>query len=1126
MAQANPFDQFDGPSAKATSAGANPFDQFDQTAYEPTYTGLARNTIAGTNEGIATVLGAPVDATTWAVNKGIQGVNRVAGRPVANEIKQPFGGSESIKRGIGAIGGDNPDTIEAKTPAERILRAGGEGAGEMVTGAGVVSLGRKALTTVAPKAYSVMEGLFGKPTIENAAIGATSGAGGQAAAEVVPDAYKPAAKIAGGVAGGATVLGARVVYEGGKFAVNAAKQAAMPFTKSGQEALAGSKIAGAASDVNAVKANLENGPQELVPGSKPTTFQQTGDMGLGQLERKVRTENPEDFIQRASEQNAARGSAISGVQQTGSPADVATHFRGVRSALDTATEASVKQARQAADQHIAAMGGAGNAEAHGELMRGAAQSARDAAKENERALWQAVDPENKLVMPGAPIASAAKRAEGELSKSAKPLEGEERAIFDVAKRYSDQTPFRDVMDLRSRISTAMSEERRNNGFTPVYGRLVRLRTAVEDSIDRAVENQAKVEKVAVARGELPVENTMAIRLAVGQNKPVSSGGAHSLLEFLASKGGLGPDAELEAIGAHGHIVNVSGLGRRKLVRQGGLPLDYAREAAEEAGYLRGDHNGTSSVNDLLDTVEAEIRGRKRYPEGHEGQESAHEAVLRNEREQHEHYQFVRGYEDDLRDAGHGELGAGIRQRAVHLMATEGMDADMAVEAALRKMDREEGHAAIYPTSAFENGRASGEGGGNVGGAEKGAAAGAGSRAPSISMEEGTPLDAAAIQRLKAASSATRERAATFDQGSTGTVLRPGPRQGEYRTPDSLVPSKIFHPGANGGESVRSYIGAVGEAQAVPAIADYAAFSLRRAAMRPDGTIDTAKALAWAKQHDAALAELPPAVRSRLANPGRAEEAVTAAVAARKDRMDTFDHSELAKVMGTDNSDVVRQVGSIFNSRDAVAKMQELAAAANGNSAAKAGLRRAVIEHVRSQFLSNAEAGTTGASTIKSDAFQTFMRTKTDVLAQVFEPEEIGALRAVASDLQRSSRTINATKLAGGSNTAQDTAHRAAMDGTILNRIAIEAAAATAGHAATQSVGGGVLGWLGARTVSALRDAGISHVDDLVKEAMLNPELARSLLQKVPGPSDKGAIDRIVRAAKQIAISGPVVGHSQ
>lgn len=977
MAQANRFDQFDSAPAEDKSKSKNRFDEFDNAPYQPTYTGLAHNTTAGVNEGIAKTLGYPADVVGGIVNQGAYVINkaaRAAGYPrkglsdliTGNEPKlipddvQPFGGSESIKRGMSAVGVENPDTVEAHTPAERILRAGGEGAGAMVTGAGETALLRKGLTAVAPKAYSVMEGLFGKPTVENAAIGATSGAGGQAASEVVPDQYKPAARLVGGVAAGASVLGARVVYEGGKFAVNAARSAAQPFTKSGQEALAGTKIAGAASDVNAVKANLENGPQELVPGSKPTTFQQTGDMGLGQLERKVRTENPEDFIQRGAEQNAARGSAISGIQQTGSPADVASHFRATRNALDTATEASVNQARQTAAQHTAAMGGAGNAEAHGELMRGAAQSARDTAKENERALWEAVDPDNKLVMPGTPIAAAAKRVEGELSKSAKPPEGEERAVLDVAKSYTDKTPFRDVMDLRSRISTAMSEERRASGFTPVYGRLVRLRGAVEDSIDRAVENQAKVDKQAVVQGRMSQEDTIGARLARE---------AH---DFLARRqANVATGSGVSPASGGGRPAAVPGIGRAEV------------PAGGQAGLPPGDQ--------------------------------------------------------------------GI---------------------------------------------------------------------------PGTPLDAAAAARLRAASTATRERAQTFDEGATGNVLKPGARQGEYRTPDSLVPSKIFHPGANGGEDVRSYINAVGEHQAVPAIADYAAFSLRRAAARPDGTIDTAKALAWAKQHDAALAELPAAVRSRLANPGRADEAVTAAVAARKQRMDAFDHSEIAKVMGTDNSDVVRQVGSVFGSRDGVARMNQLATAVKGNPAAEAGLRRAVVEHIRSQFLSNAEAGTTGASTIKADAFQTFMRTKTDILASVFKPEEIGALRAVANDLQRANRTINATKLAGGSNTAQDTAHRAAMDGTILNRLAVEASVAAVGHAATNSATGGIIGWFGTKAIAALRDAGISNVDDLVKEAMLNPELARALLQKVPAPSDKGAIERIVTAAKRIAVAGPAIGTTQ
>ncbi|WP_316219380.1 hypothetical protein [Bradyrhizobium sp. SZCCHNR2026] len=166
--------------------------------------------------------------------------------------------------------------------------------------------------------------------------------------------------------------------------------------------------------------------------------------------------------------------------------------------------------------------------------------------------------------------------------------------------------------------------------------------------------------------------------------------AQSLLEFLASKGGLGPDAELEAIGAHSHVVNVEGAGRRKLVRQGGWPLDYAREAAQEAGYLRSAHpDQTSTTNDLLDAIDAEIRGRKTYPDGFEGYKTQRELSARSEREQHDYERHIQGLQEDLAAAGHGELGADVRKRAVDLMARDGLDADTAVEHALAQLEQED-----------------------------------------------------------------------------------------------------------------------------------------------------------------------------------------------------------------------------------------------------------------------------------------------------------------------------------------------------------------------------------------------------------------------------------------------------
>lgn len=191
-----------------------------------------------------------------------------------------------------------------------------------------------------------------------------------------------------------------------------------------------------------------------------------------------------------------------------------------------------------------------------------------------------------------------------------------------------------------------------------------------------------------------------IATAEGRSAAPAAPKAQSLLEFIASKGGLGPDAELAAIGGEGHTVNVEGVGRRKLVRQGGLPLDYAREAAQEAGYLRGNHNGTSTVNDLLDAIDAEMRGQKRYPEGFEGHVGKREAAAMSERQQAEFDRHMQGFEEDLRAAGHGELGSDVKERAVRLMANDGMDADTAVEHALRQLEQEDAtgalHGAIFP----------------------------------------------------------------------------------------------------------------------------------------------------------------------------------------------------------------------------------------------------------------------------------------------------------------------------------------------------------------------------------------------------------------------------------------------
>lgn len=99
-------------------------------------------------------------------------------------------------------------------------------------------------------------------------------------------------------------------------------------------------------------------------------------------------------------------------------------------------------------------------------------------------------------------------------------------------------------------------------------------------------------------------------------KPVKS---VSLFQFLAKRGGLRPRPELQAILDGNPFIG----GQGPLVRRRGMELDDARQAAVDAGYLYETpwEGGVavSTVNQLLDLIADEARGRKVYPMGELGE---------------------------------------------------------------------------------------------------------------------------------------------------------------------------------------------------------------------------------------------------------------------------------------------------------------------------------------------------------------------------------------------------------------------------------------------------------------------------------------------------------------------------
>ncbi|MDI4655522.1 hypothetical protein [Xanthobacter autotrophicus] len=520
--------------AQPQQAGAGLFDDLipsrPQQPAQPAPGGLWNNATAGLNDAIYSTLGAPVDAATWLTNKGVQGINAVTGAELP-QARSNLPGSSRWLAGAGeAAGVNDPAKVQATSTEEKLARAAGAGVGGMIAPeAALGTLNRAGV--VGEGAMNMLGSIFGRSAsvgdvATNAAVGAAAGVGGQMAGQVVPEPWKPLAETAGNLVGGAVGAGAIAAGRGAAQLPQAWRDFRLsdPAT---QEAAAGRRLWDAASDpyaareaIDAANASKAVGmptepgamPRNLVAGSEPTTFQLTGDMGLGVLERASDSRFPAAFLERQADQNAARVGALRGIQPQGAPEQVVTALRQNLAALDEATGQAVTGATNAAREAAGRLGGEGTPEGYGTGIRQNIMDARGVAKERERALWQAVDPNGDLNLHGTGTREAARSIVKGLEKSAAPLAGEEAATIGTALQYPDVVPFREMTALRSRVSEALRQELSTNGQTRVYSRLSQLRGAIERDIENAVASKAAMEQQAVQAGAMSEDAAMEARL--------------------------------------------------------------------------------------------------------------------------------------------------------------------------------------------------------------------------------------------------------------------------------------------------------------------------------------------------------------------------------------------------------------------------------------------------------------------------------------------------------------------------------------------------------------------------------------------------------------------------------------
>lgn len=385
---------------------------------------------------------------------------------------------------------------------------------------------------------------------------------------------------------------------------------------------------------------------------------------------------------------------------------------------------------------------------------------------------------------------------------------------------------------------------------------------------------------------------------------------------------------------------------------------------------------------------------------------------------------------------------------------------------------------------------------------------------------GPTVDADAVARLAVANQATKDRAATFGAKPVSTVTASAGVKGTFRLPDGSVPNKFFHPGPTGYTDMQAL------QQAAPAgvqtVQDFAASSLRRAAMQDDGTLDPDKFARWSAQHAHAVRALPPEMQQQFATAAGASDALADAATARVAALKNAQGGAVGKVLNLPAGQPVGPVvGQILEGRTGQSDMAALAKATAGNPDARAGLRQAVVDHILHKYVGNTEAGTSGIDVIRSDQFQTFVKKNRGGLSQVFSPQEVSNIEAIGADIHRANRSQTALKLPGQSNTAQDAVGIAkhGAGGFVANR-ATDLLGVLLGH--HLHIGGGIgeaIGLGAAETLNGLRQAGINRIDDLVTKGMLDPDIARVLLSKVGKPTPALITGRLKALSRALQIGG-------
>ena len=721
------------------------------------------------------------------------------------------------------------------------------------------------------------------------------------------------------------------------------------------------------SDMDRVAIQRELGPLQsqrmnAVPGSEPTLSQVAPNPQIKALENQSKQLYNPEFAARQEAQNNAQLAAVRGVGGNGEPGSVGQFFTseldrltgegseyldalerqgqdrlgtaqaegeqrlgaldtGLKQGADTGRAALEAQGQaqtgRAAKRVISAsedIGGRTSPDTTGEALRGAVAGPEAIATARINRMYDAIDPENKLVVDKTPAIQAAQKVRAEfgpgqwnnLPPELAPVKYWTDKIAgsnDPAQRFNDFS--RDLQFLGTDIRTLRAKGIDPKSTTGHY--LGILKTAMQNSIEEAVDRAAASDgSIAERLGALGEQNGSVTGGRSGQSAGESPAGSTSGVAGAGGvssnpQGGLGGGQGGGAVavtqpGARGQSLRDLIIANRgvqdqggelkandldlvhhqrggRLVNPNGMTLDRARELAAENGFIRPN----ADINEFLDA----LTSQKPVYRISDAADQINERQAARQAAQETHDRFMAGA--NIKEAASRMGGRLSPEEEAHAtdLHIQGADTFQAVHDAARA-----GEEGVFQRNAEHNA---------VG--APGVPLAARQAEMPVNRPQLTPnLTAEDAAKISGARLAHAQKKETFWTGPVGEVLKGGPTYGSYSLENANVARKFLTEQPNEPGRVQKFIDAVGgHQQAVDAMQEALVSDLRaKKIIGEDGMVVPDRLKDWLRPDKRGrTVDMFPGLRERLGNVEAAQRTYDDTVAAHKQSVVDFNKQAAA-----------------------------------------------------------------------------------------------------------------------------------------------------------------------------------------------------------------------------------------